>query len=75
MEPLKILQEQIVFKEGKPLKQVLVQWLNWEEEDATWGDVEELQHQFPNFNLEDKVPVDEGGIIRTNDPGLAPVNH
>ncbi|KAK4844271.1 hypothetical protein QYF36_018319 [Acer negundo] len=43
-------------------KENLVKWKHLPLDDATLEDIKELRDQFLNVNLEDKVPVDDGGI-------------
>jgi Chromo (CHRromatin Organisation MOdifier) domain len=42
--------------------EVLVQWANRAEEDATWEDYQTLSKQFPDFCLEDKINS-EGKVL------------
>ena len=37
--------------------EVLLKWKNLPDFEATWEDYYTIQHQFPNFHLEDKVNV------------------
>ncbi|MCI18667.1 hypothetical protein A2U01_0039822 [Trifolium medium] len=55
---------------GVSIPQSLVQWSNKSIDDVTWEDNDLLRGQFPDFNLEDKVPFDEGGIDRDADDQL-----
>ncbi|GAU28744.1 hypothetical protein TSUD_372530 [Trifolium subterraneum] len=50
--------------EGQRVKQVLIQWTDKAVEEATWEDMVTIANQFPEFNLEDKVALLEGGIVR-----------
>ncbi|KAL3597323.1 hypothetical protein D5086_008960 [Populus alba] len=47
---------------GKFITESLVQWKHLPPEDATWELTEFLCQQFPNLNLEDKVPLSGRGI-------------
>ena len=42
-------------KDNQALAEVLVQWEHEDEASTTWEDYWELQHRFPEINLEDKV--------------------
>ncbi|XP_061359324.1 uncharacterized protein LOC133303430 [Gastrolobium bilobum] len=42
--------------------EILVQWAELDDCDATWEPLEEFQAAFPYFHLEDKVDFEEGGI-------------
>jgi hypothetical protein len=44
--------------------QVLIKWKNFDDSMATWEDRAEVLCTFPNFNLEDKVDVNGGSIVR-----------
>jgi hypothetical protein len=46
------------------LQQSLIQWKHKSLDDATWEDDDVLRGQFPEFSLEDKANVEEGGIDR-----------
>ncbi|MCI28509.1 hypothetical protein A2U01_0049710, partial [Trifolium medium] len=48
----------------QPQQQVLIQWANRTAEEATWEDKNVIKNQFPGFDLEDKVLLLEGGIVR-----------
>ncbi|WVZ69477.1 hypothetical protein U9M48_018253 [Paspalum notatum var. saurae] len=45
--PLKVLQRQMVSRDGAMIKQVLIQWSGMPEALATWEDLEPLQQCFP----------------------------
>ena len=42
--------------------EVLVQWADLPQVEATWENASLLNHQFPQFHLEDKVKLLAGGI-------------
>ena len=65
LEPYLILQERQVHNQGSDLSQILVWWQSLPRTIATWEDKEELKRPYPDFNLEDKVEVDEGSIDRS----------
>ena len=41
---------------------MLIQWQGLSPLEATWEDVSYMKTEFPNFNLEDKVAFNGGGI-------------
>ena len=43
---------------------MLIQWLGTTDFESSEGSVEEIKLSFPSFHLEDKVVVQEGGIVR-----------
>ncbi|PNX87538.1 hypothetical protein L195_g043629 [Trifolium pratense] len=47
--------------------QVLIQWKGLFPEDATWEDYEDICTTYPEFNLEDKVCLDDPGDVMSND--------
>ncbi|QHO57596.1 Chromo domain-containing protein [Arachis hypogaea] len=51
----------MVKKHDRWQEQVLIQWHGVPAEAATWEPYEEIQQQFPTFNLEDKVFFKGGG--------------
>ena len=62
LEPETILDHRWVKQGGKFITESLVQWKHLPPEDATWELTEFLCQQFPNLNLEDKVPLSGRGI-------------
>ncbi|XP_028555028.1 uncharacterized protein LOC114580719 [Dendrobium catenatum] len=70
-EDMQFLLEQLHVKEvrkndqGK--REILIEWKDLPTHEATWEIYETMQAQFPDFNLEDKVDLLEGGIVG---PGL-----
>jgi hypothetical protein len=64
LQPVDILQSRQLVQGKKTIQQILVQWENLPEEEATWEELEEFRHQFPNYNLEDKVEVIGGSDVR-----------
>lgn len=45
------------------MPQSLIQWDRLPLEEATWVNDSDLQSLLPNLHLEDKVPVEEEGIV------------
>jgi hypothetical protein len=72
--PEKVLGARVSRKDGLEVPQSLIKWRGRSMDDVTWEDNEELLGQFPDFILEDKDVVKEGGIDRggdfSNDVGL-----
>jgi hypothetical protein len=71
-EPEAVLATRKIKQQAEEVNQVLVQWKGKSVEEATWEDVIMMRSQFPNFNLEDKVLVDEEGIDRTHSATTLP---
>jgi hypothetical protein len=44
-------------------KEVLIHWQGFNLADATWENVAEFQVRFPDFVLEDKDPLNGGGML------------
>jgi hypothetical protein len=65
-EPEAVLAARKIKQQEEEVKQVLVQLKGKSAEEATWEDVIMMRSQFPKFNLEDKVIVDEEGIDRSH---------
>ncbi|PKU61033.1 hypothetical protein MA16_Dca029063 [Dendrobium catenatum] len=61
LEPLELMG---VRQKEEGTKEVLIQWKNLPDYEATWEPYERVKHQFPDFHLEDKVVLWEGGIVR-----------
>jgi hypothetical protein len=62
IQSLKILKYRWVKNGEKFVSKALVQWQHLSPEDATWEEIDQLQQQFPQLNLEDKVPL-QGEVI------------
>ncbi|MCI34607.1 hypothetical protein A2U01_0055827, partial [Trifolium medium] len=60
--PDKVLGSRVTIQGGVPVSQSLIQWKHKSVDDVTWEDNDVLRGQFPEFNLEDKVISEEGGI-------------
>ena len=55
LEPVRILDFRWRKVGKKVLQDALVRWSGTAEEDATWESFSDLQQQFPDLNLEDKI--------------------
>uniref|UniRef100_A0A3Q7JCP8 Chromo domain-containing protein n=1 Tax=Solanum lycopersicum TaxID=4081 RepID=A0A3Q7JCP8_SOLLC len=53
-EPWNILGRRMIKKGNKVVAQLLIQWKNMFEEEATWEDYHVIKTRFPSFILEDK---------------------
>lgn len=65
--PVRVLGTRIIMKNGSSVPQSLIQWKDKSIDDVTWEDDVVIRGQFPKFNLEDKVLIEEGGIDRNAD--------
>jgi hypothetical protein len=65
--PVRVLGTRIIMKNGSSVPQSLIQWKDKTIDDVTWEDDVVIRGQFPEFNLEDKVLIEEGGIDRNVD--------
>ncbi|MCI48703.1 hypothetical protein A2U01_0069946, partial [Trifolium medium] len=67
IQPLKVLATRTVIKGPQQIEQILVQWENSVQEEATWEDVEDMKASYPDFiiqtNLEDKVALKGKGNV------------
>jgi hypothetical protein len=63
-EPEAVLAERRIQQQGEVVKQLLIHWKGKTVEEATWENYVMLKSQFPKFNLEDKVELEEGSIDR-----------
>jgi hypothetical protein len=62
IKPKAILDTRWIKKGSRFVEEILVKWKHLQTDDATWEDVMALQERFINLNLEDKVPLNGGGI-------------
>jgi hypothetical protein len=62
--PEKVLGTRVVRQGDSVLQQSLIKWKHKSLDDVTWEDNDVLRGQFPDFSLEDKANVEEGGIDR-----------
>ncbi|MCH86988.1 Ty3/gypsy retrotransposon protein, partial [Trifolium medium] len=67
--PETVLATRRMKQNGEENKQLLIHWKGKNVEEATWEDELMIRSQFPNFDLEDKVHFEGGGIVRTQDDG------
>lgn len=64
MQPIEVIANRTILRGTTQVKQVLVQWENGIQDDATWEDIEDIKANYPSFNLEDKVDVKgEGNVM------------
>lgn len=63
IQPVSILQTRTIIRGNQQVKQHLILWEGLDSSNATWEDQSILSEAFPDFNLEDKVNFDGGGIV------------
>jgi len=78
IEPERVLAHREILWSGPAVKQLLVKWKDYAEEDATQEDELQLHNQFPHHNFGDKVvligasndrnPLDESGRPKQERP-------
>ncbi|KAL1556703.1 hypothetical protein AAHA92_12288 [Salvia divinorum] len=61
VRPVGFLDEKVIWREGKPEKQVLVRWED-DEATPTWDPFEAMGQRFPDIHLGDKVILNRGGV-------------
>ncbi|KAI0493308.1 hypothetical protein KFK09_027585 [Dendrobium nobile] len=61
LEPLELME---VRHKANGVTEVLIKWKNLPDYEATWEPYERMKRQFPDFHLEDKVVLWEGGNVR-----------
>jgi len=66
LQPSIILDRCKIKRNGVWLSDVLIQWKELLEEEATWEGEHEIQRLYPHFDLEDKVNFNGGGIDTNN---------
>ena len=64
IEPTAILGLHQIHTGSTSITEVLVQWKDLLDFDATWESFATIQNQFPKFHLVDKVAIWEGGNDR-----------
>ncbi|KAA8539774.1 hypothetical protein F0562_026466 [Nyssa sinensis] len=62
LEPDVILNTRWVKKGSRFVEESLIKWKRLPVDDATWEETAVIQDRYLNMNLEDKVPVHNGGI-------------
>ena len=70
LEPQHVLQFRRITNKDKEIAQVLIQWQGMSISDATLENVDTMRVDFPNFNLEDKVVLNGGGIDMNGPMGV-----
>ncbi|KAI0498775.1 hypothetical protein KFK09_019668 [Dendrobium nobile] len=60
MEPLELMG---VHQKEDEIKEVLIQWKNLPDYEATWEPYERMKQQFPDFHLKHKMTLWEDGIV------------
>ncbi|MCI01082.1 transposon TF2-1 polyprotein, partial [Trifolium medium] len=55
IQPVAILQARTIMKGTQKVHQILVQWDQSSNDEATWEDFQDMQLKYPTLNLEDKV--------------------
>ncbi|QHO05971.1 Polyprotein [Arachis hypogaea] len=63
LEPQEILGTRTVIKDGKEIIQLRIKWGQGPSANTSWESADDLRHTYPDFNLEDKVVVDERGNV------------
>ncbi|GAU25204.1 hypothetical protein TSUD_151040 [Trifolium subterraneum] len=69
IQPIAVLAARTILKGIQKVHQVLIQWDQYPEAEATWEEVTNLQSKFPYFNLEDKVVFKGDGIVMSPKEG------
>ncbi|KAK7247608.1 hypothetical protein RIF29_42494 [Crotalaria pallida] len=69
-QPESVLASRTITQHGEQIEQVLIKWQSKPAEEATWEDILLIKSQFPEFNLEDKVDVQGGSIVRAQTDGV-----
>ena len=64
LEPQAILDNRWIKQGTQLVEEGLVHWKHLPGEEAMWEPTNMLQEMFPNLDLEDKDPLDGGGIDR-----------
>ncbi|GAU12540.1 hypothetical protein TSUD_182540 [Trifolium subterraneum] len=63
IQPVEVLQARTIMQGTQKIHQILVQWDQYDIAEATWENVDDLQKNFPLYNLEDKVIFKGDGIV------------
>ncbi|XP_057429492.1 uncharacterized protein LOC130722691 [Lotus japonicus] len=64
VHPFSVITSRFTTRQGSTLPQVWIQWQGKPADEPTWKDTLNIRSQFPVFNLEDKVDLPAGGIVR-----------
>nr|GEU54449.1 hypothetical protein [Tanacetum cinerariifolium] len=62
-QPLIICDSRVVLHQGRPTRQVLVQWTGSSPEEAAWEYLSEFQETYPFYHLEDKSLCEAYGKV------------
>ncbi|XP_072062277.1 uncharacterized protein [Arachis hypogaea] len=63
IEPHQLLDTRTVLKDGKEVQKIQVQWGQGAGAEVTWEEANKFRRDYPTFNLEDKVVVEEEGNV------------
>ena len=63
IQPVSILHSRVILRGQHQVTQYLIQWEGLDAAVVTWEDHDKLQQAFSEFNLEDKVHFNGGGIV------------
>lgn len=69
MKPQTILDYRQIKQGTQLVEERLVQWKHLLAEEAKWEPIKKLREMFSNLDLEDKDPLDGGGIVRPRREG------
>lgn len=64
VHPFSVITSRFTTRQESTLPQVWIQWQGKPADEPTWKDTLNIRSQFPVFNLEDKVDLSAGGIVR-----------
>ncbi|XP_057746886.1 uncharacterized protein LOC130966135 [Arachis stenosperma] len=63
LSPHTIVNRRVILKNGQEVQQLQIQWGQGTGAERTWEDAAEFLQAYPDFNLEDKVEVEERGNV------------
>ncbi|KAK9132095.1 hypothetical protein Scep_011623 [Stephania cephalantha] len=63
LAPTAILHSRSIFLCGRLVTQVLVQWATQSHDDATWETLSDFRRDHPDFQVEDKLVLNEGSNV------------
>ena len=75
IKPAVILDTRWIKKGSRFVEESLVKWKQLPDDDATWKNARELWERFTNLNLEDKVPLNGGGIDKPRRSHRVPIKN